>query len=357
MTTPFVIFGLPRSRTYWLSRLLNYGPYWCAHDQARFVRSVDDVKSWLAQSYVGSVETAAAPWWRLARHYRPDLRMAVVRRDRRTVADSLMRFGVFDRAKLDKLLTRADRALDSAAKAPGCLSVDFAALNEEATCARLFEHCLGLAHDRAWWASLAAQNLQTNLLAICRYVQAHAPQMQRAAKECAGVQRYVCLKRQAAAAAADDGVAIQEESYAAYWRDAQALMAEHSAAIGLDAGAYSRMNVPLWEAVARSGRVQIMTARLNGRMIGYLTAILGPSFEEPGVLTITQMAFYASPDAKGLRVGQRLQRAAIDRARMRGATKMYMRAGVRGDGPRLGALYRRMGAGDFGQLYELDLTA
>jgi GNAT superfamily N-acetyltransferase len=357
MSAPFLILGLPRSRTFWLSRFLSYAGWDCSHDRAPFVRSVDDLKSWLSMEDVGSTETAAAPWWRLARHYRPDLKIAVVRRDRREVIERLMAFGYFDRAKLVAIMGRYDRALDSAARARGCLSVGFDELREEATCARLFEHCLELPFDRAWWANLAGQNLQTNLRTQIAYVLAHQPQITAAANACAQAQRYVCLRRQATPTPDPDGIVIQEESFPDWWRDGQDLMGEHCVAIGREPDDFRRMNLPLWERVTRAGAVQIMTARLNGRMMGYLTAVIVPSFDACDEMLATQFSFFVTRDGTGLNLARRLQWAAVDRARRRGAKKMYMRAGVVGSGPKLGVLYRRMGARDFGQLYELDLAS
>lgn len=365
MSAPFLIFGLPRSRTYWLAQFLSYDAsgdaepqfarWHCTHDHAAFIRSVDDVKAWLSLDHVGSTETGAAPWWRLARQYRPDVKLAVVRRDRREVIESLMSFGLFDRRKLTVILARYDRALDSAARAPGCLSVGFDELRDEAPCARVFEHCLELPFDRAWWSALAGQNLQVNLRAQIAYTRANQPQIAAAARACVQAQRYFCLRRQATPSPEPDGIVIQEEALPAFWRDGQALISAHCVATAREPDAAQRMNLPLWDRLNRAGAVQIMTARLNGRMMGYLTAILAPSLEVDTLLA-TQISFYVSPDARGMQLARRLQRAAVDRARRRGATKMYMRAGARGSGPRLGALYQRMGAHDCGQLYELDLS-
>ena len=72
MTPPFVVYALPRSRTFWLSRFLCYAEWNCGHDEIRHARSLDDVRAWFSQSYTGTVETAAAPWWRLIQRLRPD---------------------------------------------------------------------------------------------------------------------------------------------------------------------------------------------------------------------------------------------------------------------------------------------
>jgi GNAT superfamily N-acetyltransferase len=355
MSAPFLILGLPRSRTYWLSRFLSYGGWHCGHDQARHIRSIEDVRSLLSINNTGSAETSAAYFWRLLRHERPDLKIAVIRRDPGEVTESLMRFGCYNRARLTPALARLDRHLDRCARTPGVLSVDYAALQTEAGCQRVFEHCLERPFDRAWWANMAQRNLQIDLPAQVAYALAHERQLATAAHACAQAQRYLCLRRQASPPPDADGIVIQEEGFADWWRDGQALIAQHCAAIGLGADAAARMDVPLWDRLCRAGVAQIMTARLNGRMLAYLTAFIQPSVETPA-LVATQLAFFVSPNAKGMHLGLRMQRACIARARARGAVRMYLRAGVRGDGPRLGGLYRRLGARDYGQLYELDLA-
>ena len=65
MQQPFVVLALPRCCTAWLAQWLSYGPWQCGHDEIRHCRSLDDVKLWLAQPFTGTVETAAAPFWRM----------------------------------------------------------------------------------------------------------------------------------------------------------------------------------------------------------------------------------------------------------------------------------------------------
>jgi hypothetical protein len=65
------------------------------------------------------------------------------------------------------------------------------------------------------------------------------------------------------------------------------------------------------------------------------------------------LPFFASKDMPG--VGMKLQRASIEALRQRGVGELLMKAGVRGDGPRLGSMFRRLGAEDCGQLYRIAL--
>ena len=59
--------------------------------------------------------------------------------------------------------------------------------------------------------------------------------------------------------------------------------------------------------------------------------------------------FYTDPDVPCL--GLRLQRASIEFLREVGVDNVVLRAGHRGNGPRLGALYRRLGAKPAGNLF------
>ena len=175
VSEPFVIFALPRSRTKWLSAFLAYGDWQCAHDQLRHCRSLDDVRSWLAQPCTGTVETAAAPHWRLLRRLAPETRVVIVRRDPADVFASLRRMPYeMDWAYIARELQRQDVALDEVAdRWPQALSIAYADLAHEETCARLFQHCLPYRHDHEWWASLAQQNLQADVDGVVRDVAAN----------------------------------------------------------------------------------------------------------------------------------------------------------------------------------------
>src|SRR5580765_488225 len=149
--TPFVIFALPRCRTKWLSVFLSYGDWHAGHDEARHCRSLDDVRSWLAQPCTGTVETSCSAFWRLLP---PDVRVVTLRRPVADVVASLHRGGLsFDEPGMTRFLERAERKLDQIEKRmPGVLALTYADLATEAGCARVFERCLGLPREigRAW---------------------------------------------------------------------------------------------------------------------------------------------------------------------------------------------------------------
>lgn len=363
--TPFIVLGLPRSRTFWLSRFLTYGNWHCGHEEARHGRSLGDAQAWLSQDFTGTAETGIARWWRLLRHFQPDIRIAVVRRPVADVVRSLLALDMrgvctFDRGLLEAGLRRMDRALDQIERMPGVLSVGFADLADEATCARVFEHTLQLPHDHDHWAALAPVNLQCNMPALMRYAIAHRAQMAATGSACRRQMRAILHPPSPAKVQLGEpdamGITIQEESIATMIRDGSALLEEHCRTVGEAPDQWRRKNLPMMARLEQAGAWQMMSARCNGRVLAYLACIVGPSLEDPGVIAATQTLFCVSADAKGMRLGMRLQRAAVETLRDRGVTEIYARAGVRGSGPRLGVMYRRLGAEEFGQLYKLKVA-
>jgi len=349
-TLPFVVFSLPRSRSAWLSRFLTYGDWHCGHDELRHCRSLDDVRSWLSQPCTGTVETAASPFWRLLSRYRPDARVVTVRRSVNEVLPSLRRAGLqFEDGAMRLALGRLDRKLDQIEhRLPGVLSVPFSSLAQEQTCAALFQHCLPYPHDSAWWQAFNDVNIQISLPLLMRYYAAHRTQLEKLAKQArhrmlAGMGRDFEL----------DGVTFQHEPFEQFYRDAQALFAEHLVQTDQSPEDHIHKNLPLLQRLDELGGLQTMTARSNGRMFGYLMTVIGPSLDARDRLAGFHTIFFASPLIRGL--GMKLQRAALDALRARGVQEVQMRAGHRGSGPRLGTFYRRLGAEEFGQLYRLEL--
>lgn len=346
---PFLVLGLPRSRTKWLSTFLTYGDWTCGHEELCRARTMDDVRSWFAQPFVGSAETAAAPWWRMAVRICPDIRIAVVRRDPAQVVDSLLRLDLgFERAPLQRVMAHLNRKLDQIERRCNVLSVAFDDLATEATCARVFEHCLPYRHNSAWWASLSPLNLQMNLAALLRYYAANAEQLRKLTL----TARQQEIAAMSARCVADiEGVTLQEERFEDFYRDGKALFAEHLVEVGESPDNYSLKNLPMMRLLDRVGAMQITTARCNGRMFGYLMAVMCPSLESENVVSAMHTVFYASRDIPGL--GVRLQRWSVARLLEKGVGEIFLRAGTRGSGPRLGSLYRRLGAEDAGHLYML----
>jgi GNAT superfamily N-acetyltransferase len=346
----FVVLALPRSRTKWLSAFLSYREWVCEHDHIRHCRSLEDVAAWLSLPFSGSVETAAAPYWRLIPS---DVRVATVRRPVEDVVASLTNLlpGVFDADQLRLGLCRLDRKLDQLERRrPDVLSVSYSELSSELSCARLFEHCLGRPLDPTWWEALAPINIQANLPHMLRQFGVMRPQLEKLAKLAA--HRIIAQMRPPAGEF--DGITFQTEPFRQFYAEGQRLIADHCVQTEQAPDDHARLNLPLLQALDDIGALQVLTARMNGRLFGYLLTIISPSLDSPDVVHGTHTAFYSEPTVRGL--GMRLQRAAVAELRARGVHEVIMRAGVRGPGPRLGTYYRRLGADPFGELWKLSLS-
>lgn len=347
--TPFVVLALPRTRSFWLSHFLSYGGWYCGHDEIRHCRSLDDMRSWLAMPQVGAVETAAAPFWRLLPQLAPDARLVTLRRPIPEVVDSLAGAGIsFDPRVMTRLMERHQRKLDQIERRlPNVLAVSFAELANEATCARVFEHCLPYPHDHAWWERASAANLQVDLPRIVAYYQAHAPQVEKLRL----AARHEILRRFRRSPELE-GVTFQREELARFFtdRDAQRLMAEHCVQMGEQPEAWRETNFPLLERIHSCGNLHIYTGRSNGRMFGYLITAVGESYFAREQWEADELSFFSDPAWPGL--GRKLQHAALDDLRKRGITRALM---VEQDGSRIGTLYRRLGARQTGRRYVLEL--
>lgn len=153
----FIVFSLPRSRSTWLSLFLSYAGRQVGHDvgidcetPAEFLEAVGD----------GSCETGAAFAWRLIRRERPDMKFAVVRRSPWEVASSLSRLGVGDQTAE---MAERGRSLSEISALPGVLTLDYHDLAKRDGCAALFEHCLGVPFDVAWWRRWEGLNVQVDI--------------------------------------------------------------------------------------------------------------------------------------------------------------------------------------------------
>lgn len=347
------MYSLPRSRTFWLSQFLSASGWHCGHDELRHARAMEDITAWLKQPQTGSAETLAAPFWRLTQNLCPDIKTVVVRRPVVEVVESLMALGLpFDRSILTRNMTKLDRKLDQIEdRVPGVLSVKFTDLADEATCARLFTHCLSLDHQPERWALFNAANLQTSMLATLRYANAYAPQLDRLGK----MAKQKILAAMTRPVPDVEGITFQQETFDQWYSDAKDLIADHLVQVGEAPDNHANKNVEMMRRVDAVGGMQITTARSNGRMFGYLMTIMGPSFENTTDTEALNLTFYASPLVRGL--GIKLQRASNEALRQKGVSYVFLRAGVRGTGPKMGALYRRIGGEGIGEMFRLDLKA
>ena len=143
-------------------------------------------------------------------------------------------------------------------------------------------------------------------------------------------------------------VTIAREDFETFLRDGKELWIEHAAEVGKAA----TFNIELARLLDRIGAGIIMVARAEGRMVGYLVMIVGPSLVDPAETDAMSTGFYVSPPYRG-RTGIRLLKAAIEACWARGVDDITLRAGVVGSGFHLDAMFQRLGAVPHGRLYNL----
>ena len=347
---PFIVFGLPRSRTKWMSGFLSYGDWRCGHDEIMHMRTKDDIVSWFKQPNTGTVETAAAPFWRLALKQWPNLKVVVLRRNTDAVIHSLFTAGLMaDPDGMVRLIRRTDQKLAQIAKRwPGALSVRFEDLPQEDVCAEVFEHCLPYRHDRQWWSEWDSYVVSGDLVAQRRYAVAYMPQLTKLTR----TAKQMSVSMMAPKTNEVEGVIFDVERFDDWYRDAPPLFREHMVATGQDVEDFRKKNIPLLQKIDQAGGLQIVTARMNGRIFGYLMSLTSPSLDH-GQQMAQHLPVFASPEFPGL--GMKLERESIRRLRERGVSEVFQRAGIRGSGPKMGAMLRRLGFEDYGQLYRLEL--
>jgi hypothetical protein len=345
----FIIFALPRSRTAWTARFLTYGGWFCGHDELQHMRSLADIASWCSQPLTGTVETGASHWWRLLDKYAPETKVAVIRRPVPEVMESLRKVGCAGPG-VEAELRRQDRKLDQIEKRiPGALPVAFADLAKEDTCARLFEHCLPFKHDHAWWEEISPVNIQIHFPALMRYCTAYKPQLDKlGAMATQKVRSGMTFRR----TEPPPGMTFQVEPFRTSYPDAVHLFREHLARTDQRPDDFSRKNIPLIQKADDLGMAQVLTARSNGRMFGYLLTFISPTFDNQTEKIGTQSVFFASPDCPGL--GLKLQRESLRLLKEKGVHEVQFRD-ARREGLPVGTLFRRVGAQPFGEMLNLRL--
>ena len=349
---PFLVLGLPRSRTAWLSKFLSYGPWICGHEEIRHLRSLEDVTSWFMQPFIGTAETMGVLWWRLVPELVPGCRIVTVRRPLEEVLESVTRLGIPPETGLSEKLRRLDAKLDQVeARLPEVVSVRYQDLAHAETCKRVFEHCLLTPFDLAWWEYWNSIRVQADFRASLRYWYAHLSQLMKVAMEA----RYRMMAELVAQPdRIGDGLVIGEESFEPVYREGKQMFEDHCVASGEAPDAWTRENIPVLETMDRMGLLQVMTARANGKLFGYLVTMVGSLLADSADRSATHTLFYASPAWPG--AGLRLQRAALAALAAKGVEEVYMRSGL-GPGSRVEILYRRLGAQPEGRLFKIELAA
>lgn len=353
--SPFLVLAQPRSRTAWLSHFLTYGNWHCGHEEARHLRTLADAQAWLSMPFTGSAETAVAPHWRTLIKLRPDVKIVTVRRPvEESVASFIKLPGTkWDLDFLKRRIGSIDTKLDQIkARVADVVEVNFHDLTDEAVCARIFEHCLELPHDSARWQRLAPMNIQCDMRHISSYVQANYKAMQHTAW-LAKQDTLLDFDRHQWFREPPELTFKEETDHLAFVEKARKVLEKHASLTGWGENAIEDFDLDNIARYMADGNFQIISASSNGVIRGYLLTTIGDAIAHKGERIAEHASFYASDLFPGL--GRQLLKASREALRHRGVTKLKLRAGINGDGPRLRKVYERSGAEYQGEAFIQDL--
>jgi GNAT superfamily N-acetyltransferase len=339
---PFVVFCLPRSRSWWLSQWLSIvavAPV--GHDLAIEADSVDALLEMIYRRCRGTVETGAVEYWPLFRRAIPDLRIAVVLRPVEDVGRSLEALGV---SPPWEQLRRRRAALEALSREPGVLTVEFDQLSDARTAARVQEHCLNVPF--VWWAwdRADAVNLQLNWPA-------------RAARLLERRSAIELLKDEASTRLAFPRpfISVGEER----WQDVGDMLEEmgrihhEEATEGREGQFHLRRDV--MDEMARRGELRVVIARVDGVLGGYCLWTRDHNVEADAPATMVHGPFYVVPSLARHCLGRRMLTASRDLFRAEGVERLTLHHTVHGRGARAGRLYEAMGAREYRRDYLWDI--
>lgn len=152
----FIVFALPRTRSFWLSKFLSYKGLVCEHDYLDLI----DLEPWM----IGTIETGQIPFWRDIKKTYPDAKVVTLRRPIHEIVSSLQEMEV-PRKESDIIddMEYLSICMDNLERAyPDTLTVTYEELDTEEGCKKIFEFIMQVPFDREWWLSMKDENLQVD---------------------------------------------------------------------------------------------------------------------------------------------------------------------------------------------------
>lgn len=149
-------------------------------------------------------------------------------------------------------------------------------------------------------------------------------------------------------------ISLQIEKFADFYPECLPLLAEHNGEIG-----ESENNMPLdidvdgYAQMCAVGMLQLMTARKDGKLIGYCVFTIGNSLLSKNVLCGTQGPFFVTKQERATGTALRLYRESIKIMKQRGVKNVYPHHWMRGDSEKLGKYFEALGALPVERVYSL----
>lgn len=339
---PFIVVSLPRSRSYWLSRLLDSPARPCGHDTLMEMVSISQFREQFERQWVfGTVETGLARHWRIAMHEVPEARFVALMRDPSEVEASLKRIGLED----PELSARA-KDLERLAAAPGTLVIEANRLGEAPYVASIWQALHGVPCQLGWIEDRIAERLDRE------------PEELRA-RLAATARGTELLLAEAGAYWPARAIRVEKIELAENIQEVYDLAQEHYSLVSGDLEPRRRPS-PDFETLLHLERAQanhFWFAYVDSRVAGYVSMMFQRDVETAGMLVAHQGVLYVRPAYGGLGLGERLLRTAVAFAKGAGASYAYLHHRTYGPSVRVGALARRLGGRPLEQTYSLDLEA
>ena len=156
----YIVFSLPRSRSFWLSNFLTVRGKICGHDEMVNCGSIAEAVE-VFNDLRGSCETGAVLGWKLIRKLWPELKIVVVFRPLGEVVESLGKKMTITK-EIEEDLYLKSLMLMNVAKLPGVMVTTFEALRDQGICKDVFEFCNEDTFSPIRWRLMEGVNIQVD---------------------------------------------------------------------------------------------------------------------------------------------------------------------------------------------------
>lgn len=158
----FIVFGLPRSRTYWASYFLSYDRV-VPHCKLITFPSAEEIIDYFQDPNACVSDEVGVGIWHQFIPFLPHTKVAIIERPVEEVIAAQIKSGVPDVPQTRFVTEYLDYKMKELKRCYSDIQVfDFHTLSEEKESARLFEYCLDIPFDRTWWTPLVSRNLQNH---------------------------------------------------------------------------------------------------------------------------------------------------------------------------------------------------
>lgn len=154
---------------------------------------------------------------------------------------------------------------------------------------------------------------------------------------------------------ATSGTIIACEPWDSIWPEVGRLAEEHFDEVdgGVEPRRKLKLDVPRLRAMSLMGCLLIVTARRDGRLVGYYTWQIMPDVESEGLLIAQQGAWFVTRAAGSVNLGYRMFERSIAELKLMNVKMIFPHHRLQGRGTRLGRFFEMFGAKPIQHTYSL----